>query len=509
MSLKGFRSSAKSFGVKVLMMLLVLSFIMFFGYNNVTSCSSDVIARVNSQEILQKDYESRVRSAVENYRRLLGRDLDQSIFGLVQRNVFEQLVNRAVLLDEADDLHIDVGNTAVGEEIRRVFSDPKTKNFDADFYKNYVQRYLQSSPKKFEDQIRGDLKVTRLQTILENSVKVSNAEVRDLYRQENRQLNFEFIKIDPNTMKLDTQPSDEQLKAFFDSRQQDYMTKELRKIEYVYLNPEDFGGEKGDNKINDEVEAALQTAADKLAATFKSNPDQPMKTLLGGVKATYGSSEFFSREDSLPGNKDSGTIVTKAFGLLKGEISEPTKGWITNRRYLIRVTDIHEPRPQTLDEARDSLVVNFAEAEKIKLAEKIVDELLPKVSDGTDLKVLANSFALEVEETGFFKQKDAKTIPNVGFADSAGEELFSLLPGDAQTASMQKPIKVAEIFYLFRVKEEKMVGDNDIEKNLQVEISRILDQKRQQFSRQWTESLRKQAEERGDIKIYRQELQTS
>ena len=134
--LQDIRKSTSSFVMKLLLGLLSLSFVMFYGYSSTTGCNPSGIAKVNGVIIQRDEYMGRLRSEVENYKRLLRRDLDDSMFGLVQKNVLDRLIDRVLIRDVAGALGLGAGDDAVRSEIERSFTDPKTGKFDGEFYKN-------------------------------------------------------------------------------------------------------------------------------------------------------------------------------------------------------------------------------------------------------------------------------------------------------------------------------------------------------------------------------------
>ena len=80
--LKEMRRSAKSIVSKLILLVLIVSFISFFGYRNVTGCHPSAVAKVNGTLIPEKDYHQKLRQQLEFYRRFMqNQSKDESMLG--------------------------------------------------------------------------------------------------------------------------------------------------------------------------------------------------------------------------------------------------------------------------------------------------------------------------------------------------------------------------------------------------------------------------------------------
>lgn len=240
MAMKDIRQSVNSFTIKALLVLLVLSFVSFYGYSNVKGCNPSAVAKIRGRLITEERYLPQLRMQVESYRKILNRDLDEATWAAVQKGVLDRMINAELLQDEADKMMVSVGDDGVKRELQRNFGNPKTGEFDVEFYKRYVNYKLRSTPKIFEKQIRGDLAAQRMQNLILGSVKVSEEEAEQRYIDEKRQVNLAFLSVDPEKIELGKGSDEKEIKKFFERNKDKYRADPKRKIEYLVFDPSNY-----------------------------------------------------------------------------------------------------------------------------------------------------------------------------------------------------------------------------------------------------------------------------
>ncbi len=496
--LKDIRRSVNTFSIKLLMILLVLSFVLFYGYETTSSCSPGSVAKVRGTLISQSEFTSRLRVQMENYRRVINRDLDESLFGFFRQSILEGLVNNTLLFHEAQQLGIEVGDAILRRTLEENFSNPETKQFDLQFYKNYVMRYLRSSPKQYEEQLRADLTASKLRSFLERSVKVSSSELEASVVHKNRQVNFEFIAVDPQSLETATEVSDDDLQQYYEEHQSDFLKPAERKIEYLHLRSKDY--QKSENEERQETDKKVKADAEKLLARLKARPEDSLQEVIGKINATYKTTGYFAKSDTIPGIPDSNVVVNNAFALKVGELSNVVKGWLSGDYYILRVVEERPPQQRSFDEVKAEVQINYMEVEKVKQAERLVDRLLAKVRSGEAFTETAQKFGLKADETGFFRQSDGQSIPKIGYSKEAYTELFSLAATGDQL--LKKPLKIAGSYYIFRAKAEKTADATELQEALEKERTDLLADKRRLATTEWTKWVRDSAEAAGDIVFY-------
>jgi peptidyl-prolyl cis-trans isomerase D len=170
------------------------------------------------------------------------------IVNLFEGQVGQQLVQQQVLLQEAAKLGIRATNDDVRQYLQTGQTGqvlfPNGKFIGEDAYANLIATRLNMSVNDFEDSIKRDIIIRRLQAMITAGVTVSPQEVRDAYRKQNIKIKFDYAVISSDDLLKTINPSDSDLEAFFKKNAARYATAvpEARKITYFAFTPNDVPG---------------------------------------------------------------------------------------------------------------------------------------------------------------------------------------------------------------------------------------------------------------------------
>jgi peptidyl-prolyl cis-trans isomerase D len=170
------------------------------------------------------------------------------IVKLFESQVGQQLVQQQVLLQEAAKLGIRAGNDDVRQYLQTgptgqvLFPDGKFIGKDA--YANLIATRLNMSVDDFEDSVKRDIIIRRLQSMITAGVTVSPQEVRDAYRKQNIKIKFDYAIVSSDDLLKTINPSDSDLETWFKKNAARYATAvpEQRKITYFAFTPNDVPG---------------------------------------------------------------------------------------------------------------------------------------------------------------------------------------------------------------------------------------------------------------------------
>jgi peptidyl-prolyl cis-trans isomerase D len=287
-------------------------------------------------------------------------------------------------------------------------------------------------------------------------------------------VNIDFVLFSPEKYtKID--PSDKELKAYFDAHSADYKTKPEVKVRYVAFRPEDFEKQvtvpKSDIaeyydehpdqfRIEKTVQArhilikvAKDAPADKvaearkkieailkLARSGKDFASLAKKYSEGPSRDRGGELGAFTKESMVK------PFADKAFSMKPGQISDPVRtrfGW-----HIIKVEKVNKASMRTLDQAspeiRARLTKKMADEMAANAAEKAYDTAF---SDG-DLQLAATGLKLALKTTDFFdRQGSSLSFEGAAkFADAA----FQLEDKDVSSV-----IKCPDAYYVLQRMETK------------------------------------------------------
>jgi peptidyl-prolyl cis-trans isomerase D len=170
------------------------------------------------------------------------------LLNLFEQRVGPQLVQKQILLAEAEKLGIQATNDDVIKFLHKgqfgEFLFPNGQFIGDDRYSAFIASQFNLSVAEFEDEIRQEIQIQRLQSMITAGVSVSDSEVRDGYRKSNIKIKFDYAVISADDLSKQINPSDSDLQSFFKTNAARYATAvpEERTIAYFAFTPDQLPG---------------------------------------------------------------------------------------------------------------------------------------------------------------------------------------------------------------------------------------------------------------------------
>jgi peptidyl-prolyl cis-trans isomerase D len=239
-------------------------------------------------------------------------------------------VERAVLQHEADKLGLEVSKDDLVRFLQTgpyaEYFFPGGKFIGQDQYTNFVEAEFRIPVTQFETEVRGDLELQRLQSLVTGGVTVSDNAVRADYLQSGTKVKFDYAVISAADIKATINPTDADLEAFFKASAQRYANAvpETRKIAFMSFDNSNLPG--GPAQVSDEdVQNYYVSHKDQYAtpeqvktrhilitvpkgADAKTDAAAKAKAadILKQVKAGGNFAELAKKNSDDPGSKDTG-----------------------------------------------------------------------------------------------------------------------------------------------------------------------------------------------------------
>lgn len=199
--LKTMREGSAYF-IKGVMLIVVLAFIgTIFVVWGVKSAPGDlsrrgVVATVGGAEITVEEYQQAYRRQVEMYKQVLGDKLDEKLLESMslKQQVLDRLVRRALVLEYAERQGIEVGPQELAGEIARIPVFAGKDGFSRQRYLDLL-RANRLTPERFERDLRQDLTERKVEGLVREAAKVSEAEAREQFRRLRRRLTVEVVQL--------------------------------------------------------------------------------------------------------------------------------------------------------------------------------------------------------------------------------------------------------------------------------------------------------------------------
>ncbi|MGA2538961.1 MAG: peptidylprolyl isomerase [Terracidiphilus sp.] len=170
------------------------------------------------------------------------------ILNLFEQRVGKQLIQQQILIDEAEKLGIRASEDDVRQYLQTGAAGqvlfPGGKFIGDDQYAALVANRFNMSVPEFEEDVKHDIIIRRLQALITGGVMVDAKDVRDDYRKSAIKIKFDYAVISSDDVRKGINPSDSDLEAFFKKNAARYASAvpEERKITYFAFTPNELPG---------------------------------------------------------------------------------------------------------------------------------------------------------------------------------------------------------------------------------------------------------------------------
>src|SRR6266700_536920 len=228
-----------------------------------------IIAKVDGADLSADEVRTTARQMAQQdaqrYGEMAGKLMPFLIQQETQRAV-EQLISRQALLSEAQRMGLHVSPEEVKDELQHgrysATFFPGGNFIGQAEYEDMLQR-ANLTPAKFEEAVGHDILLTKLQALISGSAGVSETEIHQEFIKQNTKVKFEYAILKLDDIKKGLHPTDEELKAYYESHKQSYANSipEKRKVKYAVVDIA-------------KAEAGLQITQDDLHTYYENHRDQ-------------------------------------------------------------------------------------------------------------------------------------------------------------------------------------------------------------------------------------------
>lgn len=413
------------------------------------------LGSVNGQEIKYADFESQVNFAIDQQRQQTGEDPDENLIKMIRDQVWDQMVTQILAEQEIKRLGITVTNQEI---LNWVYNSPQTlpdvikRNFiDSTGQFNmavYQQALTTKTPEvtKFWAQVEEYLKQTllsqKLQSVITGTVRVTESEVLQRYKDENIKASFEYVFLDANSvMDAQIQVTDDDMKNYYEKHKDDFKRDKSAKVKYV-LFPDIA-------TMEDTV------STEKMIRAFTKD----LKKLVPGDSTTYSvvndnSAAKFTNNFVKP-NEISPDVAAFLFSAGKDSVSEVIRA--SDGFHMVRLLDTKDGA-ETFSNAQH-ILVNFGA--DTNAAKTKAEQIAQRLRGGEDFVKLAAENSDDASNK--FKGGDLGW-----FGKGAMVKEFEDAVNGATVGSIVGPVKTQFGYHIIRVKgkQNKEFKFADIKKNV-------------------------------------------
>jgi len=423
------------------------------------------VAKVDGQDVTNQEVDQVARNMMqqrhipEQFKPYI---LPQAVDAVVMQKVYLREAKRLGLEASDEDLRYEMQHGGFAQVLY-----PNGSFIGADQYRDLIATQFNLSVPQFEAELRNELTMRKLRSVIGAGVFVSGAEVHDAFVKLKTKVKFDYAVLSIADLEKSITVDDSELRAFYEKNQQQFANTipEQRKIKYVLVDPvrlpspakataDELQGYyrqhaaefrlpesvkvrhiliklplpgpdgKVDAKQADVAKAKAQDVLNQIhkggdfAALAKKYSDDVATAKDGG-----------SVGQLVQGSGSAPEIEKVAFGLAKGQSSDliPTSYGFE----IIRVDDKTSAHARSFDEVRPEIEPIVAAQKNQKVAEQLAHNVESQAKSG-GLEKAASSNGLQVQESGYITRNDA--LPGVGASPQFADTIFSAKTNAAPVA---------------------------------------------------------------------------
>ncbi len=445
--LETIRNGLEKKWAKVVLAIIVVPFALFGIDSYLNSMGSNVtVASVNNFEISAQDFQ---RSMMVLQERLDAEGQDRSILQSpeLKKSVIESLVDSQLIKEAVNKYNFRISNDQLTTYLVGMPDFQENGKFSQQRYDQIVQ-YNGLTPKKLEDQIRGDMATQQIQGTLANlsyypknkiddiakiayqkrhvklydlllkdyeaAVKVSDEELNTFYNDNPSsfirpdQVKIDFVVYSVANIVPTINVTDEDIKSFYEANKANYEGAEERSASHILF--------LADKSLSNDELTKVKTQAEKVLADLKKNPKK-----FSEYAKKYSQDPESAKNDGSLGFFKRGVMVKEfensVYSMKKGAISDLVQSDFGF--HIIRLDDIKGDQ------------VTFADVKPQIKGELIYQKALEKYNTNAEdfsnmvyeskdsLQSVIDKYSLDVQQSQWLSKQDAERFfNNPVFADA-------------------------------------------------------------------------------------------
>ncbi len=252
--LQDIRDNSQGVIAKVIIGLIVAVFALF-GVESIIGgfITSPPVAEVNGEEITEAQLQFSTQSLLTSIG--AGADFDQTLLEQVALN---QLIEETILKQSANRANMLVSSDRIDRSILENPNFQINGVFDTDLAVRTLASQGYNVP-LYRDSLSQSMLLGQIVNAYSNSNFITESELQTIAELSEQTRDFRYVSVTMGTRTLGTPISDEEINAYYEANQDEFVEPETVVVQYVSLSKDSIGGEI----IVDEAELLAQYEAER------------------------------------------------------------------------------------------------------------------------------------------------------------------------------------------------------------------------------------------------------
>ncbi len=428
---------------------------------------------VGSETIKADKYRNFLLRSVENLKYQMKGKLNKNLliqYGVAERTL-QSLINSTIINLEAKKYDLYVSD----EELSRsIINNPNFQRNGKFIGKQAYENVLRANRiniQEFEENIRNDLLVDKLKSVVTAGITIEEDQLREMYKKEKDLADINYFSLDIESVKEKVKVSDNESKLYYEKNKNKYKTKEMRKGYVIVLKFDDFKKDiKLDNKElydyykknkkdfvdpekirvyriflkynKDNRDSVLKKAEELKNKLNKDNFENNAKLISEDRKKDKGGDWGYTEWKTSFTQQELDLIDR----LKEGDISNPIS--TLDGFSIIYMKEKKLKRQKNFDEVKDT-IKSIMERNKLKqITSKKIEKIYNKIKDSKDIMAISKEYGYKVIETGYLRVGEMiKGVDTLGYIS---RKFFTM-----EKDSISKPFEMFDGYAIVQLKDIK------------------------------------------------------
>lgn len=412
------REKAQGAFAWIILIVICVPFALWGIQNYLDTGKEATVASVGNKDFYQRDVNNAYEQYAQNFR---GMNIDEQV---LKKQALDKLIKDEVLLQYVNRTGLVTTDKSARDFIKTLPYFQTDGKFDEKRYKSLLASQKLSSV-EFVNKIKNALIMEQFQRSIIDSSFATPYAIESFFKIQNQQRDAEYVAI--ALQKSTSQPSDQDINAYYQQHQNDYKLAEQVSVEYVELSLDELA--KKIDTTDDKLKAYYEEQKEQYSTPerrkishilFAVNAKTDDKTALAkAVKAQEDlKAKDFSAvaaevsDDKLTAKKggDLGLFIVgsmeKSFeeaasALKSGEVSKPVKS--SFGYHLIKVTELVPGEVKSFDSVKGEITKAYQKAQAENAFYEASEKLTEMSYENPDnLQTVSEALSLTVKKSALF-----------------------------------------------------------------------------------------------------------
>ncbi|WP_024549867.1 peptidylprolyl isomerase [Siccibacter turicensis] len=416
------RASANHLVLKIILGLIIVSFVLTGVGNYLIGGNSNYAAKVNGQEINRAQFEGEVMRERTRLQNELGEQFsvlaaDENFMKRKRQEVLNQMIDQALLDQYAKSLGLGISDAQIKQAIFNTPMFQTDGKFDNQRFTSLLAAN-QLTPDSYAQSLRNQLLNQQVVNAVLGTDFTLKGEADEIAALVSQQRVVRQAAIDVKALAAKLQISDAEINAWYNAHKNEYLTPEQYRVSYIKLDAATMAQQVSDAEIQayyDEHQAEFTTPARHRYSVIQTKTEDQAKQVLDALKkgedfaalakakstdiisARNGGDMGWLEESTTPDELKNAKLTEK------GQLSDVITSSVG---FLVaRLDDTQPAQVKPLAEVRDAIIAKVKQNKALDayfaLQQKVSEAA---TNDNTSLQAAEQVAGVKAVQTGWFSQ---------------------------------------------------------------------------------------------------------